>query len=136
MASVALARALGRSRRTVRAAIARGAIPMVRRLPSGECVVRVTPTQLACWRARSFPEVLATARLATPSLPAAEQEWRSVDDLARAYGLTQSVVLRTAARIRVPLLTWDADGPFRPQRRLWEPAFYRARLRTRSPVHP
>ncbi|WP_310568592.1 hypothetical protein [Gemmatimonas sp.] len=89
----------------------------------------MSDAQLEQWRARSLEAVLADF----PALPQRESEWRTVSQVARHIGASHQVAAfrleRLAAAGEVTMLEWEADTPFRRQRRFWLPRFPRALTR-------
>lgn len=124
-----LATLLGRHPKAVTDAVRNGRIPRV----TGPCLrrvaARVSDEQLDLWRARSLEAVLADF----PALSQRTSEWRTVSQVARRIGVSYQVAAfrlqRLGAAGVVPMIEWEADTPFRRQRRFWLPRFPRALTR-------
>jgi hypothetical protein len=116
-----LARLTGRHVRAVLQAVRDGRLQRAdvsRRY--GVCVAASGADVLA-WRARTFSAVLAAARIDRPALPPDDAGWRTVHAVAAASGLSYATTYRRLCAIGRPQLTWDADTPFRAQRRVHLP---------------
>jgi hypothetical protein len=124
-----LATRLGRHPKAVTDAVRQGRIPRVTGPWLRGVAARVSDAQLEQWRARSLEAVLADL----PALPQRKSEWRTVSQVALHIGASHQVAAfrlqRLAAAGEVTMLEWEADTPFRRQRRFWLPRFPRALTR-------
>lgn len=124
-----LASRLGRHPKAVTDAVRQGRIPRVTGPWLRGVAARVSDAQLEQWRSRSLEAVLAGC----PTLSQRTREWRTVSQIARRMGASYQVAAfrleRLAAAGVVPMLEWEADTPFRRQRRFWLPRFPRALTR-------